>query len=520
MKLNDSLKFQVTRNSFFLCLLILVSFYSSGQKKAPPNILFIPVDDLRPELGCYGNTIIKTPNIDAIAKNGMVFNRAYCQQAVCNPSRVSLLTGLRPDATKIWDLYTNFRTILPDAVTLPQYFKEQGYQTIGLGKTFHNIFLDSLSWNQDIHLDGFPFDPDAIYVSEEELQLIESKKQKFITAGNTNRIDKYGQWYIKSSATEKAAVEDDAYYDGAQTTRAIKEIKEFNKTGKPFFLSVGFYRPHLPFNAPKKYWDLYDRNTLPIAPNQFTPLNAPAFAIHGDLELRGYDDMRDLPLPSVGTLDTIRQRKLLHGYYASVSYIDAQIGRLIKTLKEEGLFENTIIVLWGDHGWKLGEHNSWAKQTNFEIDTRVPFIISGKNVKAKGTVSNALVELLDIYPTLTQMTGFTTPSNLQGNSLVPLLSKPNIVWKETAASQFLLGRFPKKDAGNDEKMGYSIRTDHYRYTEWYRWVNDSRKELIAIELYDHRVEDTENENIAGIDVNKILLNELSVKLHQQFKIKD
>ena len=500
--------------------IILMLFLISGNSQVSstrPNILFIPIDDLRPELGCYGNQVVHSPHIDALAKDGVVFNRAYCQQAVCNPSRASVLTGLRPDKLKIWDLYTDFRTTTTNLITLPQYFQQNGYITVSLGKTFHNIFRDSVSWMYDLHVDGFPFDPDAGYNGEENLKIIEGKKQKLIADGKI-RLDKYGQWYIKAKATDKALVGDDDYYDGAQTTLAIQQIHQLKQQGTPFFLSVGFYKPHLPFNAPQKYWDLYDREKIPLASNMFIPLNAPIYAVHGDAELRYYEDFKDLPFPNEQPLAVQRQRELLHGYYACVSYIDAQIGRLIATLKQEGIYENTIIVLWSDHGWKLGEHNSWAKQSNFEIDTRVSFIISGKHVKARGSTTDALVELLDIYPTLCDMANLQIPAGLQGKSLKPLLTKPGKEWNYNATSQFLLGRFLVKDRGKDEKMGYSLRSDRYRYTEWYTWENNKIGKYLDAELYDHSTDNKENQNISKNKENAKLIIQLSKKLHQSFSI--
>ena len=262
-------------NFLVLCLLSIMPL-SGGcshqvvSEKQKPNILFIPVDDLRPELGCYGNDIIKTPNIDKLAKQGVVFTRAYCQQALCNPSRASLLTGLRPDTIEVWDLTARFRDTMPEVVTLPQFFKRQGYTTIGLGKTFHNDIPDPQSWTEKPKIDGFPFDPDAVYAAPNNLAAQESKKQALIAQGKS-KVDQYGYWYLKADATEMPDVDDDVYYDGAQTTLAITKLQQLAKQDKPFFLSVGYYRPHLPFNAPKKYWDLYDRDQLPLAKNQFSP---------------------------------------------------------------------------------------------------------------------------------------------------------------------------------------------------------------------------------------------------------
>lgn len=506
-----------------LCYTFFIfSFYSCQMEekiaaKGMPNILFIPIDDLRPELGCYGNSFIKTPHIDQLAEKGVVFTRAYCQQAVCNPSRASLLTGLRPDSLKVWDLYEKFRTHVPNAVTLPQFFKQQGYTTIGLGKTFHNDIPDSISWTERPHLKGFPFDPDAVYASELNIQIQEAKKQKLISEGK-NRLDPLGHWYLKANSVENAAVDDDAYYDGAQTTYALKELEKLATQKTPFFLSVGYYKPHLPFNAPKKYWDLYNREAIPLAENQFTPEGSQAYAMHGDQELRWYDDCHDLPLPGETPWDENRQRELKHGYYASVSYIDAQVGRLMNGLEKLGLMENTVIVLWGDHGWKLGEHNGWGKMTNYDIDVHVPIIVSGRGVKAKGKKSNALVELVDIYPTLCEITGFPIPEHLQGKSFVPLLNNPETKWKNAAFSQFLLGRFGPKETRGPERMGYSIRTDQYRYIEWYSWNKTLKKkgEFLSRELFDHFIDPQENKNIAGELGNEKKVEMLSEQLRIAF----
>jgi iduronate 2-sulfatase len=422
---------------------------------------------------------------------------------------------LRPDALNVWDLFTPFRTTSPDAITLPQYFKNNGYTTIGMGKAFHNIFPDSVSWSKELHVDGFPFDPDAIYADEPNLKNIAIKKKKFID-NNDDRRDKYGIWYIKTVATEAGNVPDDAYYDGAQTTLAIETLNELHKGKEPFFLSIGFYKPHLPFNAPKKYWDLYNPSDLPIATNTFIPNNAPEFAVHGDLELRNYDDFNDLPLPNQAPLSKEKQQHLIHGYYASISYIDAQIGKILDELDRLNLTKNTIIVLWSDHGWKLGEHNGWAKQTNYEIDTRVPLIVSGKNVLAKHQQSNAFVELVDIFPTLCDMAGLKIPATLAGKSLYSLTKNPNLPWNRAAFSQFLLGYFPKKESGKNDRMGYTIRTNKFRYVAWYAWKNNTKGNLIDQELYDETIDPSENNNLAGKQSFKKTMANLQHQLEKQW----
>lgn len=481
-----------------------------GDNGIRPNILFIAVDDLRPELGCYGNSTIISPNIDKIASEGVVFTNAFCQSAVCNPSRASLLTGLRPDATRVHDLYTSFRDSIPDVVTLPQYFKNNGYFTTAIGKIYHNTIPDSLSWSEPkLYVEGFPFDPDAVYFSDENLEYIESRKQNFISSGDTRRIDQFGKWYIKASATECIDLPDNAYYDGAQTDMAIARIKELAATDQPFFMAVGYYRPHLPFNAPKKYWDMYERDKIPLAVNPFLPENMPVMAINNLRELKGYTDFREAAVPWEGSIPEEEARLLKHGYYASVSYIDAQVGRLIEQLKESGLSDNTIIVIWGDHGWKLGEHNSWCKMTNFEIDTRVPMIISAPGMKENGNSSAGLVEFVDIYPTLCELAGLKVPGTLEGISMKPLLEEAGLPWKSAVFSQFLREGVWRGADGNTY-MGYSMRTERYRYNEWYNYITG---EFSGRELYDHLDDPDENINIAMDPENR----ELVLRLGRQMK---
>lgn len=512
----------MTKQIFYITSIFIFCLYAcSNQKKdtikTKPNILFIPVDDLRPELGCYGNEYIKTPNIDKLAEEGVVFTRTYCQQAVCNPSRASLLTGLRPDSIQVWDLATKFRDNVPNVVTLPQYFKQNRYTTIGLGKTFHNDIPDSISWTERPHLKGFPFDPDAVYATDYNKQIQETKKQNLIAQGK-NRIDPLGHWYLKANSVENADVDDDAYYDGAQTTYAIQRLQELAAQKTPFFLSVGYYKPHLPFNAPKKYWDLYNRDSIPLAENQYTPVGSPIYAVHGDQELRSYDDNHDLTLPNEVPWSEDRQREVKHGYYASVSYTDAQIGRLIEELKRLNLMENTIIVLWGDHGWKLGEHNGWGKMSNYDIDVHVPMIISGAKVKAKGKKTNALTEFVDIYPSLCEMAELPVPTHLQGKSFTPLLENPEKKWKSAVYSQYLLGRFGPPERRKHERMGYSIKTDQYRYIEWYSWNKELKTKgaFLDQELYNHFIDPDENTNIAQDPENIKIIESLSIQLKNQF----
>ena len=494
---------------FCLSVILLITCSTSNESKHP-NILFIAVDDLRPELGCYGAEYVKSPSIDRLAENGIVFTQSYCQSAVCNPSRASLLTGLRPDKIKVWDLRTDFRDTSPNVITLPQHFKNNGYNTVGIGKIYHNTIPDSLSWSEPkLHIKGYPFDPDAVYRDETNVASLEKRKQKIIEEGKEKRyIDRIGEWYLKDVAYEIVDGPDDIYYDGAQTDVALNKIEELSNKEKPFFFAIGFYRPHLPFNVPKKYWDIYDRENIPLAENDYVPKDAPIMAINNLRELRGYTDFKTIPHPIDGQLDEAKTRALKHGYLASVSYIDAQIGKLINKLKELKIDDNTIIVLWGDHGWKLGEHGSWCKMTNYEIDTNAPLIISTPQLKGKSIKCKSLVEFVDIYPTLCELAGISIPETLEGISDVPLFENPDRTWKKAAFSQFLReGIWIAPDG--IEYMGYSIRTENYRYTEWINWET---KELAAIELYDHKTDPDENINIAGIEGNNSIIEDLSEKL--------
>jgi arylsulfatase A-like enzyme len=282
---------------FLFCLSAgLLTNCSTSDENKPPNILFIAVDDLRPELGCYGTEYVKSPNIDRLTENGIVFTQSYCQSAVCNPSRASLLTGLRPDRIKVWDLRTDFRDTSPDVITLPQHFKNNGYHTVGIGKIYHNTLPDSLSWSEPkLHIKGYPFDPDAVYRNEKNVASLEERKQKIIAGGKEPRyIDRIGEWYLKDVAYEIVDASDDVYFDGAQTEVALEKIEELSNKEKPFFFAIGFYRPHLPFNVPKNYWDMYERENIPLAENDYVPKDAPLMAINNLRELRGYTDFKTI----------------------------------------------------------------------------------------------------------------------------------------------------------------------------------------------------------------------------------
>lgn len=453
------------------------------------NVLFIAVDDLRPEFGAYGKSYIHSPNFDRLAKRGVTFNRAYCQQAVCSPSRSSLLTGTRPDTTKVWDLATHFRTALPDVVTLPQHFKQHGYFVQGMGKLFHGGFDDPQSWSVAW---TSPRTTHGTYGLPENVAIVQAK---VAASKNAPKTDKAGRVRNYGPAFEGADVPDNTFHDGALAEMAVTAMRDCAKKDQPFWLGVGFIRPHLPFVAPKKYWDLYDPAKIQLAPNPFRPKDSPDYAVLPGGELRSYHGVPPGPIPD----DFARQLK--HGYYAAISYMDAQLGRVLDELDQLGLVEKTIIVLWGDHGWKLGEHAGWCKHSTVENDTNAPLIISVPGIESAGKRTDALAEFVDVYPTLAELCGLPLPNHLEGASLATVLRDPMKSVKSAAFSQY-----PRAVNGR-QLMGYSMRTDRYRFT---RWVHrDDHSKLDATELYDHQTDPQENLNIAGDAKNAALVARLT-----------
>lgn len=464
------------------------------------NILFLSLDDLRPELGCYGVDYVKSPHLDKIAREGVVFTRAYCQQAICNPSRASLLTGRYPDQIQVWDLGTDFRKTKggENVTTLPQYFKNNKYHTSWTGKIFHPGIPDDISWSEPVSLANNrnmprhrPWRNYSDATKEKYDKLISDLKEK----GNYSWTD---LWYPAIESV--SGLDDSEWGDAVMADHAIDKLKMYKKTGENFFLAVGMATTHLPFAVPKKYFDLYDPAEIPLAPNPNLPQNAPSMALNTAAFLRAHGDMKaqDLPAPHDGRFPEATARQLKHAYLACVTFMDEQVGRVLDELERLDLKKNTIVCIWGDHGWKLGEHQAWSKMTNFEIDTRCPFIIYHPDIEAKGTKCEALVEFVDIYPTLVDLAGLEIPADLPGKSLSPLLSDPLSDWDNAALSQYFRGGMTPESYDGKNYMGYSIRTDMFRYTEWFKWDNENKKcgKLVAKELYDHRQDDFENENIA------------------------
>ena len=441
--------------------------------KSDLNVLFIAIDDLRPQLGGYGHPDIHSPNIDALGQSGTVFNRAYCQQAVCNPSRASLMTGLRPDSGRVWDLPTHFRDMNPDVVTVSQHFKNNGHHSEGMGKIYHTGHGnrdDPHSWSVPHRVPR-----GGSYALEESLAI--RVRNRKASKERSERGERAG--ISNGPAAEMADVGDSDYRDGMTTDLALEALNRLKD--EPFFLAVGLSKPHLPFCAPKRYWDLYDPEKLTLPENDQLPEDVPGYAATNWGELRKYDAM-----PARGPLTEEQARHLIHGYYACLSYIDVLVGKLVDRVKALGLWEKTVICLWGDHGWKLGEHGLWCKHTNFELDTRAPLITRVPGQETVGRSTDALVELVDVYPSLAEAAGLDLPEHLEGTSYVPLLNDPEREWKSAVFSQY-----PRN---GKRIMGYSMKTDRYRYTEW---VRRETGEVEARELYDHKNDPGENLNLAG-----------------------
>lgn len=512
----------------FLLLIVLFSCKSQEKQKISnkkPNILFIAIDDLRPELGSYGSNIAISPNLDKLSSEGLQFNRAYCQQAICGPSRASLMTGIRPESSGVFHNYIKFREANPDVTTIPQNFVSHGYQSVYYGKIFHHGDEDSISWSRptlkapenSIVKGGFAL-PENQKIKED------AQKEMFSKYGD---VAKYG--LAMGPAYEAADVPDDAYSDGENTNLAIETMQQMVKEGgKPFFLGLGFHKPHLNWVAPKKYWDLYDEFKIELSPQKNPPKDGATMGIPPSFELRVRSG-----IPKIEPFGPALERKLKHAYLACVSYVDAQIGRMLVALDEAGIRDNTIIIVWSDHGWHLGEMGYWGKATDYEIATRVPLIIWTPDMPDanRGVTTDALVELVDIYPTLSELANISMPKNIEGQSFAPLLQTPNRPWKKAAFSVFPSpalrewGAYPirsamretyfgpllkqvetkiiaqqkekwDRDLFENRLMGYSMRTERYRFTIW-KDYKDKEAKSVFYELYDHEKDPSETVNIAG-----------------------
>ncbi len=493
----------ISRRCFVVMLSILFSAVPARADKAPtsrPNVLFIAVDDLRTQLGCYGARITHSPNIDALAASGMLFDRAYCQQATCSPSRISLMTGRRPTTTGIYDLHTHLRKKMPHVVTLPEYFKNHGYLTQSFGKIYHGGLDDRQSWSVESTFSGGSrgrqrqsAQPKAASFGLVQFASVANAEG----SAKPNKSSRKPSWKI-IPAEEEQNLMDNRVLDGA--VEALRGYGE-DAPDTPFFLAVGFRKPHLAFWAPRRFYDMYPLDRMPLADNPFLPKHSPPFATTDDSgEVRTYSDV---PPKSEGPIDEKKARELIRGYLACVSYIDSLVGQLLDELDRLDYRRNTIIVLWGDHGWHLGEHAQWGKHTNFEVGTRVPLIFSYPGQTTRGARTDRIAELVDIYPTLCELAGLPLAVGLEGDSLVSVLNNPDCPWDSVAISQW-----PRPH------MGFSMRTDRYRYTQWVPRNNyDGPTE--GIELYDHQVDPDEDVNIATLPENKDLVEELSQRLRHE-----
>ncbi len=449
-----------------------------------PNVLLILVDDLKPSLRSFGDAYAISPNIDRLAARGTRFERAYANQAVCAPSRINLMTGRRSTSTGIYNFGQNLRDYMPDAVTLPQAFMRAGYRAESYGKVFHighGTRGDDVSWSAPPVKDHVIeyVDPDNAGKSTREEALFNE-----ITVPEDADIFKYAATLARGAAWEDPDVADDAYADGRTAVRASKRLGELKTSGSPFFLAVGFARPHLPFSVPKRYWDMYDPAKLPMPKFEQLPEGAPAFAGKMGGEIAAYTPVPEGQVPGKQFSEALK-RKLIHGYYAGVSYVDAQIGKVLDALAREGLADDTIVVLWGDHGYHLGDHGIWTKHTNYEQAVRLPIIFAGPGTGKPGSAPQQLAETVDIYPTLTRLAGVKLASGTQpidGADLTPVLRDPATRVRPYAYHAF----------NRPGRIGQAIRTDRYRLIRWTQEASGQR----VYELYDMAGDPGETRNIA------------------------
>jgi iduronate 2-sulfatase len=485
----------------FVVATLLLAALMTRPCEAAPNVLFIVADDLNCAIGPYRDNgldhgVALTPNLDLLAARGVTFERAYCQQAVCNPSRSSFLTGLRPDTVGVDDLRKYFRETAPGGstlVTLPQHFKNHGYFCQNIGKLFHNMgeTQDRRSWSIDEVLFKGTHADDTIFA-------------------NTPWTG--GARPYKAEVTEAYDVPDTAYRDGQIANLAAAMLRDHAGSQQPFFLAVGFWRPHLPFVAPKKYWDLYQPEKISMPDPSAAPDNVPDIALHESREIRGYGLT---PKDRDFTEDEIRHYR--HGYFASISFLDAQIGEILNALDESGQADDTIVVFTSDHGFHVGEHSLWGKTSNFELDARVPLIIASPNHEVgHGKRTPSLAELVDLYPTLAELAEIDNdlPETLEGASLAAVVVDPEVSIKDTAFTQHQQPFYGSR--ANWKAWGYSVRTARWRFTEW-RAISDDR--VLARELYDHENDGRETKNLADSPVHADVVRQLSLRLARQFPAK-
>lgn len=484
MKLNSKLKVLTV---FSLIFVFGCKTQKNDNAVQKPNVLLLYMDDLRPELGCYGKTKIHSPNIDALAAKGIQFNNAYCNVPVCGASRASMLTGMLPTKNRFLDFDTFVQKETPNITTLPMLFKQNGYTTVSDGKVYHH--LDDHMGDWDILWRPYAFDkndrglaPTDYWQSLwKDYQLPENR----LEYKNTDT----------GPAFENAIVNDSVYIDGLTANKVIRDLKKLKKSGKPFFLAAGFISTHLPFNSPQRFSDMYDRKDIKQPYNNYIPKNAPKISISNWPEMRAYSN-----IPKQGQVSDALAIDLIHSYYATVSYVDVLIGNIVNSLEKLHLDKNTIVVLVSDHGYNLQEHTQWAKFTNYNTSTQVPLIIYNPKSLHKGIKTNALTELVDIYPTLAELCNFKLPENqIEGKSLVPVLKNPSLKGKE----HILIKK------GN----GFTLKTPNYSYTEF---INSEDNTLITSMLYDHQIDKDENNNVVDDPKYKEVVSVLNNILHNNY----
>ncbi len=435
-----------------VALLSLAASISPAQVDRRPNVLFIAVDDLRPEMACYGVEKMVTPHFDRLAERGVRFDRAYCNIAVCGASRASIMKGLRPTPNRFRNYLTWAEKDAPDVPSLPTVFKRHGYHTLSNGKVYHHKTDDAQAWSE------------PAWRPEKSSLWWALPENRPLTAGNRSRGPAY----------ESADQPDSAYPDHQICDKSLADLRRLAKQDKPFFLACGFYRPHLPFVAPQKYWELYPTSQVALPANMFFPHDLPRAFHYTWGEMRAYHG-----IPQQGPVSDATAGQLIRGYHACVSFVDVQIGRLLDELERLGLADKTIVVLWGDHGWQLGEHGFWCKHTNFEVATHTPLLIAAPGIEG-GRVSRRLVEYLDIYPTLCDLAALPKPDHLQGKSMHDLLIDVDAEHKDAVYTRF---------GGGD-----AVRTDRYRYMEMRS--AGGRGELQGIGMFDLEKDPEENQNVA------------------------
>jgi arylsulfatase A-like enzyme len=466
-----------------LCFSIFSCKSSESEKEEKPaNILFITMEDFSPHLGCYGESYIQSPNIDELANQGILFNRAYCGHPVSAASRASFLTGLRPQTTGVDYPYSYYfvEEVLSKYNTIQEFFHGRGYYTRNFGKVHHHgMDIDTLS--------APPYHPRAhIYFNPRHREISEEK-------GRHGGLPPF----------EKSKVAEDSFADAKTAKEVVNSIKNASQKKSPFCFTVGFKKCHLPFTAPAKYWELYERENIPLAQNRSRPHDYPDIAFNR-YNLKFYEWEHKKP---DSLFSKAYSRKLRHAYFANISFVDAQVGRIMEALEKENLMENTIIILTADHGYHIGELNHWGKTTLYEESLQVPLIVAGEGIKNKGKSTDGLVELVDLMPTMIDLAGYEIPEHLEGTSMTPLIENPGREWKKAVFSTQNRGILGMRN-------GHSIRTDRYRYTEW---RNDLTGEIMARELYDLKEDPHETKNLAGDQTHSQLVSRLSAQMDKGWK---